>query len=663
MRLSIKEKMNRIIAQQKAMLASGEKYRPLIENRVQRIAVRLMVIFFTVVFFCTMISHVSHSITTASVSVTAMTSGALTKRAEAEGTIQAAADKRIPLPEGLKVVEVNAEKGSRVNEGEALLAFDIPSLEEQLKKLEYEIHILTLKIQLSESGSGNDVITAQHALEDAQKAYERLAAKYNRTDARWKEDYTKREEELTDAENKEDRTIAVTRQELIERAEAVVKEAEENLENVKEAAESAIYAAEKELDDASETLDASKNAYQQALERYKQAESDLNDAQQTVSDIENEIAGQDPDDSNDYTEALNEAKKVLSMAQEAFERAKKDLSEAEYKTSSYDSASENLNAVKERWKNKTDRAAAALNDAKAVLTEAEQRTDFSNEAAVIEAQEAIEAAKGALNNSQREFEDNQYLGEEELYTAQRAIEAAQIALENAQRQAAVSQKEGEITRLTCEFELAEKEKLRNMLQDILDNKGYFPSPASGTVLSTMEKGSKTEADEGMVILSCDDRGFIFEGVLDIESAQHFSAGDKGELHYILDGSTQKAEAEIQSIRTSDEENTVIVTAILPEGSYPAGVPAQISLNKKSGNYDSCLPITALRSDSGGDHVFVLRKQNSVMGTEWVTSRIDITIKDRDSQMMSIESMLTYSDQVITGSDKTISEGDRVRIEN
>ena len=54
MRLSIKEKMNRIIAQQKAMLASGEKYRPLIENRVQRIAVRLMVIFFTVVFIPTM---------------------------------------------------------------------------------------------------------------------------------------------------------------------------------------------------------------------------------------------------------------------------------------------------------------------------------------------------------------------------------------------------------------------------------------------------------------------------------------------------------------------------------------------------------------------------------------------------------------------------------
>lgn len=60
---------------------------------------------------------------------------------------------------------------------------------------------------------------------------------------------------------------------------------------------------------------------------------------------------------------------------------------------------------------------------------------------------------------------------------------------------------------------------------------------------------------------------------------------------------------------------------------------------------------------------MLRKQTSVMGTEWVTSRIDIIVKDRDSQMMSIESALTYSDKVITGSNKTISEGDRVRIEN
>lgn len=663
MRLQIEEKMNTIITQQKAMLASGEKYRPLIENRVQRIAVRLMVTFFTVVFICTMISRVSHSFTTASVSVSTMTSGTLTNRAEVEGTIQAAADKSITLPEGLKVVAVNAEKGCQVNEGEALLEFDMSSIEERMKKLEDEIHILNLRIELSGSGSGNDVIAAQHALEDARKAYERLAAKYIRTDTRLKEDYTKLEEELADAELRDDRAVAATKQELIEKAETVVKEAKENLANVKEAAEDAIRAAEKELDDASENLDASKSAYQQALEVYHQAESDLNAAKQAVSDIESAIAEQEPDDVIDYTEELNAAKEALSMAQEAFEKAEKELSEADYKTSSYDSASENLDAIKERWEKKIERARDALDDAKAALTDAEERTDFSDEAAVIEAQAAIDAAKGALSNAQRGVEDNQYLGEEELYVAQRAIETAQIALENAQRQAAVSQKEGEITRLTCESELAGKERSRNMLQEIIDNEGHLLAPASGTVLYTMEKGSKTEADEGMVTLSCDDRGYVFEGTLDKESSQDFLAGDMGELLFKLEGNTQKLDVQIDSIGVPDDEDQVRVTAILPDGNYSVGTSAQLSLSKKSESYQSCLPLTALRSDFRGDHVFVLRKQNSVMGTEWITARVDIIVKDRDSQMMSVESTLTYSDQVITSSNKTISEGDRVRIEN
>ena len=79
-----------------------------------------------------------------------------------------------------------------------------------------------------------------------------------------------------------------------------------------------------------------------------------------------------------------------------------------------------------------------------------------------------------------------------------------------------------------------------------------------------------------------------------------------------------------------------LTAVLPEGDYPAGMTAQLSLSKKSEIYQNCLPITTLRSDSRGDHVLVIRKQDSVLGTEWVTARVDITVKDRDSQMMCVE---------------------------
>ena len=648
MRLHIGEK----IREQKAMLISGKKYRPLIEDRVQRMAVYLMIGFFTFMLVCTIISRVSYSFTTAHVSVASMAGKTLMNRAELEGIIYASSEKGISLPDGLKAVSVNAGKGKSVEKGEALIEFDVPAAEERIKKLEEEIRILNLKLDISSNNGGNDVIEAQRTLEDAQKAYERIAAKYARAEMRLKEDYTKLEETLADAEKN-----------LINKAEALVKEARENLQNVREDAEDAIRAAEQALDEESENLDDSEDSYQQALEAYEQAKDELNMANQRVSEIKEAIAGKQPDDATDYTEELKEAEEERSIAQKAFNQAKKELSKADYNSSSYDRADDNLDSIKRGWKRKIDKAKDALYKAETVLEAVREGKDFSTESAVSEAQAAIDTAREALNRARRESEDNQYSEEEELYAAGRAVETAQAALEDARRQAEVLQKEGEIDRITCESERSDKEKSRAALQEILDNGGRLLAPAPGTVVRTLERGDKTKEGEDAVILSSADRGFVFEGKLDKDSARRFSAGDKGELHYKLDGSTQKADVEIHSISTPDESDQVLVTAVLPEGDYTSGMPAQLFLSRKSETYQNCLPLTALRSDSGGDHVFVLRRQSSVLGTEWVIARVDITVKERDSQMMYVDGALTYSDQVVISSNKIISEGDRVRIEN
>ena len=648
MRLHIGEK----IREQKAMPISGKKYRPLIEDRVQRMAVYLMIGFFAFMLVCTIISRVSYSFTTAHVSVASMAGKTLMNRAELEGIIYASSEKGISLPDGLKAVSVNAGKGKSVEKGEALIEFDVPAAEERIKKLEEEIRILNLKLDISSNNGGNDVIEAQRTLEDAQKAYERIAAKYARAEMRLKEDYTKLEETLADAEKN-----------LINKAEALVKEARENLQNVREDAEDAIRAAEQALDEESENLDDSEDSYQQALEAYEQAKDELNMANQRVSEIKEAIAGKQPDDAADYTEELKEAEEELSIAQKAFNQAKKELSKADYNSSSYDRADDNLDSIKRRWKRKIDKAKDALYKAETVLEAVREGNDFSTESVVSEAQAAIDTAREALNRARRESEDNQYSEEEELYAAGRAVETAQAALEDARRQAEVLQKEGEIDRITCESERSDKEKSRAALQEILDNGGRLLAPAPGTVVRTLERGDKTKEGEDAVILSSADRGFVFEGKLDKDSARRFSAGDKGELHYKLDGSTQKADVEIHSISTPDESDQVLVTAVLPEGGYTSGMPAQLFLSRKSETYQNCLPLTALRSDSSGDHVFVLRRQSSVLGTEWVIARVDITVKERDSQMMYVDGALTYSDQVVISSNKIISEGDRVRIEN
>ena len=548
MLVHIKEKIKDIV--------TDDKRKPFISNRVQRIAIRLISSFFALILLFTIVSRVSGSAAVASVQVSTMTSGELTAQAEIDGTIDAEDGISIVLPEGLKVIAVNAEKGKKVNEGEALLEFDKEAIEREREKLEDEIYILNQRISLSGTGSSDSVLEAQQALEDAQEAYNRLTANSGRNDC------ADLEAALTSAKNNRDRVLTTTKQ-------AFVKEAEDNLKSVKESAE------------------------------------------------------------ND-----------IRLAQQA-------LSKAEYGTPAYDSALQNLENQKKYWEN-------AITEAEEKLKAEKSRTDFSNEAAVMEAQAAIDDAKNALESAKRESE---YSREDELYAAEKDIEAARRALKKAQEQASVSQTETEIEILTYKSELSDKEKIRDTLQDILD---------SGIVLKTLEKDSKTEEDVDAVTISRKGEGFVCKGSLEEESAENFSVGDTGELSYRLDGRTQKLNAQITSISAPDKNKKVLVTVALPDGTYTPGMSAQFSLSKKSETYQNCLPLTALRSSSDGDYILVLRKQSTVMGTEWIAARVDIIVRDRDSQMMNIESTedaLNYSDQVVTGSNKAISEGDRVRIED
>ncbi|BDF15040.1 hypothetical protein CLOSCI_03050 [[Clostridium] scindens ATCC 35704] len=557
MLVHIKEKIKDIV--------TDDKRKPFISNRVQRIAIRLISSFFALILLFTIVSRVSGSAAVASVQVSTMTSGELTAQAEIDGTIDAEDGISIVLPEGLKVIAVNAEKGKKVNEGEALLEFNKEAIEREREKLEDEIYILNQRISLSGTGSSDSVLEAQQALEDAQEAYNRLTANSGRNDC------ADLEAALTSAKNNRDRVLTTTKQ-------AFVKEAEDNLKSVKESAE------------------------------------------------------------ND-----------IRLAQQA-------LSKAEYGTPAYDSALQNLENQKKYWEN-------AITEAEEKLKAEKSRTDFSNEAAVMEAQAAIDDAKNALESAKRESE---YSREDELYAAEKDIEAARRALKKAQEQASVSQTETEIEILTYKSELSDKEKIRDTLQDILDHDGHVTAPASGIVLKTLEKDSKTEEDVDAVTISRKGEGFVCKGSLEEESAENFSVGDTGELSYRLDGRTQKLNAQITSISAPDKNKKVLVTVALPDGTYTPGMSAQFSLSKKSETYQNCLPLTALRSSSDGDYILVLRKQSTVMGTEWIAARVDIIVRDRDSQMMNIESTedaLNYSDQVVTGSNKAISEGDRVRIED
>gem|GEM_PF-437437 len=594
-----------------------------------------------------------------------------------------------------------AQIGVSGNDSESILAAQqaldnaLEAYDRLVKKHDREL----LRIA-EEYGDNESVVIAQQALADALEAYDRLVAQLERDSLRSEEDYADLEAALKKAKSNYERVLANTKASLISAAEDAVKQAEENLETVKESADDAIRSAQLAVDSAAESLNTSESTYQSALTAYSQAAIKLNNAKQLVSDLEAAAA-----QGEDNTEALAAARDALDAAQENFYQAESNLdAQSVYGTSAYDNAVENLAITKQRWEKNIQKAETALSEAKAELEAVRKRTDFSEEAAVISAQAAVDSAESALKSAQRllddneysyeeqlcsaqsaissaetalkyaiknaqvSLEDDEYAREEQLYSAEKAIEAAQRDLESAQRQAilesqnnAVSATEATIARMTYQYELSELEKQRDALEEAMLNDGIVTAPVNGTVLKILEKGDNT-SDIDVVTLSRNDEAFVFEGSLDNATSEKLIIGDTGALAYTHEGSTQKLEVEIASISVPDEDGNVTISAELPEGSYHSGASAELTITKKSETYYNCLPLSVLRSDANGDHVLILRQKSTVMGTEWTVARVDVSVTDRDSELMSVESTLSYSDKVVVSANKPISEGDRVRIE-
>ena len=307
--IHIKEKINDIITQEKDMFASGLKHKPLLSNRVQRIAIRLIVSFFVLIFVFTIVSRVSDSATIASVQVSTMASGTLTNKAEIDGTIDAEDGISITLPEGLRVIKVNAERGKQVREGEALLAFDVSSIEDKIKGLEDEIYILNQKISLSGKGSSDSVLDAQQALDDAQQAYDRLAAKFER------KDFADLEAALANAIENKDRAITAARQ-------AFIKEAEENRKNVQESGDDAVRAAQQALSEAEEGTPAYDSAVQNLEVIKARWDNALSEADEALSAAENRTDFSDEAAVMDAQAAIEAAESALISAQREFEDSK-----------------------------------------------------------------------------------------------------------------------------------------------------------------------------------------------------------------------------------------------------------------------------------------------------------------------------------------------------
>ena len=277
----------------------------------------------------------------------------------------------------------------------------------------------------------------------------------------------------------------------------------------------------------------------------------------------------------------------------------------------------------------------------------------------------IQKALETMENSKKEldeFNENSLLSKEELNNA---YEENKNAYEEA-----INNKDSNLISYKRAVEDAnydkEKEKLIkniNELKELLNNDGKVIANNEGTVTNILLTEGQQTTNEPVLLLADKKSGYKVVAQISTDYEKDISLDQKITLN-ILDNNEQIEEAVINAIsRNEENEHMLDITVILPEGVGEIGKSATLEISNNTERYSSCVPLSALHSDEDKYYVLMFEEKETVLGTENVAKRADITIKDKDGMYAALdENIILTSDEVITSSNKNINDGDRVRKE-
>lgn len=370
---------------------------------------------------------------------------------------------------------------------------------------------------------------------------------------------------------------------------------------------------------------------------------------------------------------LDAANEALSQAQAARQQAETGYEEGEAQ------ARQTLEQEKNQAQEALDAAAAQareleaegnVQEAQEVLAQAQK----AYEEAVNQAQEAYDATVGQLEAQKAQAQDSAWQQEQAQIQAQNAYEEAvsQDAAdsENDKR----TQEQSSYEQESIQVDISLKEQEIQKLKTLESAKGEVKAPRSGVVKSVNLSAGSITAQDSCILLGCG--GYQVRCTLDAEDLANVQVDDQVKLS--LAGKKKELNTTVSQIlgqtktgnsgQVADTEeagqdgSTAVFLANIEEEAFGTGTQVSYEISKESQtSYDQILPLSAIRQDQEGAYCLVAQEVETVLGTEYQAVRVNLTVKEKDSNNGAVSSSLGKEDLVITGSNKEISQGDKVRL--
>ena len=275
---------------------------------------------------------------------------------------------------------------------------------------------------------------------------------------------------------------------------------------------------------------------------------------------------------------------------------------------------------------------------------------------------AVDSARAELDRALADDEFNRSLNDGvQMQSDMRKIEDAERKLADAMKTMSDNSSKNSIDLAMKENSRQQKQKDYDELCELMESGGVVLSDMTGTVGEIFVDQGETMKGENYCTIVPDDAHFVFIGEISAEGAQYMKTGDA--VNVALSGiSRPLSNLIIKSI--SREEGRAKVIADLTDGADAyLGQKATLTHEQKSEEYRSVVPLGGIRGSEGDYYVLTVVETGGILGLQKTASKVEVTVVEKDNSNAAIEGGVSADDLVIVKSSKSISEGDRVRVQS
>lgn len=218
-----------------------------------------------------------------------------------------------------------------------------------------------------------------------------------------------------------------------------------------------------------------------------------------------------------------------------------------------------------------------------------------------------------------------------------------------------------VNTMKAEYE-AIKAKEKQVEELALNNVGdEIKATVSGKIAAVnIEKGETITPDVPVVSIQEEGKGYTLSFSVTKDQAAKVNKGDVASIsdawYY---GDMTVTLTDIKADPENPSKSRILVFGI--DGDVEIGQNMTVSVGEKSTKFDYVVPNSAIREDSNGNFILVLRSKSSPLGNRYIATRVNVEILRADDAKTAVSGALEGGEYVITTSNKMVNVGDYVRL--